>query len=470
MKTESISDQSFDVVIIGGGVVGAAVLRRFVLAGAKALLIEKADDVLDGASKANSAILHTGFDAPPGTLEQACIRDGYEEFMRIRERLDLPITACGAYVIAWTAEQADQLPSLIEKAHLNGVDNVTPLSSSQIARKEPNVAAGIHAGFEVPGEAIIDPWTTPHAYFLDGLINGGQVARGRALLNGEFDGTQWHLTTTREMVKTKLVINAAGLHGDTVEQRLLGHSRFNIRPRKGQFLVYDKAASQLINGILLPVPTAHSKGIVVTRTVYGNVLVGPTAEDQPDRDDWSTNSATLRFLREQAETIIPSLAEMPVTATYAGLRPATENSAYQVHSLPERAYIAACGIRSTGLSAALGIANYVLGLHEAHGGTYDALREPKIPSDIPQIAESARRDWQKPGNDGIVCHCELVTQREIIQALEGPLAAQTLAGLKRLTRVTMGRCQGFYCTGRLASLTRGAFVENIAESYSQDNG
>lgn len=469
MKTDQISDQNFDVVIIGGGVVGAAILRRFVLAGAKSLLIEKADDVLDGASKANSAILHTGFDAPPGTLEQTCIRDGYDEFMRIRERLDLPITPCGAHVIAWTAEQADQLSSLIEKAHLNGVENVAPLSSSEIASREPYLAAGVHGGFEVPSEAIIDPWTTPHAYLLEGLVNGGQVARGREVLNGEFDGTQWHLTTTRETVTTRLVINAAGLYGDTVEQRLLGHPRFNIRPRKGQFLVYDKAASKLVDSILLPVPTAHSKGIVVTRTVYGNVLVGPTAEDQHDREDWSTDSATLQFLREQAEAILPALADMPVTATYAGLRPATEESAYRVHSLREKSYIAACGIRSTGLSAALGIANYVLSLHEAHGGAYDALPRPETPTGVPRISESAQRDWQKPGNDGIVCHCELVTQREIIQALEGPLAPQTLGGLKRLTRVTMGRCQGFYCTGRLATLTRGYLVENIAEPYSQDD-
>jgi glycerol-3-phosphate dehydrogenase len=462
----SWSNQHFDVVVIGGGVVGAALLRRFTLEGAKALLLEKAPDILDGASKGNSAILHTGFDAPTDSVEHWCIQQGRKEFLDIHEALGLPLVKTGALVVAWSKEEQQRLPSLLEKAHANGVDDARMLSSAEIQQREPELAPGVTGGFEVPQEYIIDPWTTPYAYLLQALCNGATVARNSEVLEGSFDGAQWHLKTTTGQCTADVVINAAGLYGDTLEQRLIGRSAFSIRPRKGQFVVYDKAASALLSSILLPVPTETTKGIVLTRTVFGNLLVGPTAEEQDSREDWSTDSQTLEMLHATAVRMLPALADIPFTATYAGVRPATEEKEYRIRALAEQRYVAVGGIRSTGLSSALGIAQYVFDLYQREiGAAHTAIAEPAIPSDIPQISEYGPRLWRAPNNGGIVCHCELVTQADIDRALCGPLPAKTLAGLKRRTRATMGRCQGFYCTARLAALSEQHLEEPIAEHY-----
>ena len=460
------SDQHFDVVVIGGGVVGAALLRKFTLEGAKALLLEKAPDILDGASKGNSAILHTGFDAPTDSMEHWCIREGRKEFLEIHEALGLPLIKTGALVVAWSEEEQQRLSNLLEKAKANGVTDVQMLNAETIQQKEPQLAPGVTGGFEVPQEYIIDPWTTPYAYLLQALCNGAVVARNSEVLEGNFDGEQWHLKTATGRCTANVVINAAGLYGDTVERRLMGSSAFSIKPRKGQFVVYDKAASALLSSILLPVPTETTKGIVLTRTVFGNLLVGPTAEEQDSREDWSTDSQTLEMLHATAVRMLPALADIPVTATYAGVRPATEEKEYRIRAEANQHYLAVGGIRSTGLSSALGIAQYVFKLYQREiGAAHTAIPEPGIPTALPQISEYGPRLWQASDNGGIVCHCELVTQADIDRALSGPLPAKTLAGLKRRTRATMGRCQGFYCTARLAAVSGQHLDEPIAEHY-----
>ncbi|MBE9638848.1 NAD(P)/FAD-dependent oxidoreductase [Salipiger mangrovisoli] len=439
----------FDVAIIGAGVVGCAIARRLTLDGARVVVLEKARDVLDGASKGNSAILHTGFDAPPGSLEQACVASGYAEYLNIAPALNLPILKSGAMVLAWTTEQLAALPGLIGKAHRNGVPDVAPLERDEILRREPNLSRDVLGGFEVPGEYLIDPWTTAHAYILQALANGASLRRGAEVLGGHRGKEIWTLNTSTGDVHAHYVINCAGLYGDVVDRRLLGRSTFKIRPRKGQFVVFDKPASALASAILLPVPSKTTKGIVVCRTIFGNLLVGPTAEDQDDREDASTDRATLEALRGQGIKMLPGLADCEITATYAGLRPACEFPEYQV--MQEDGYVTVGAIRSTGLSAALGIARHVA---EMIGPLGTPLTEPVIPL-VDRLSEHHPRDWQCDGHDGIVCHCELVTRREIERVLTGPMPPASLQGLKRRTRVTMGRCQGFYCLPELARITTG---------------
>ncbi|MBE3639854.1 NAD(P)/FAD-dependent oxidoreductase [Mangrovicoccus algicola] len=443
--------QIFDAAVIGAGIVGCAIARRLVLDGLRVVVLERAPDILDGASKANSAILHTGFDAPPGSLELDCIRRGHEEYLEIRDRMNLPLDRCGALVLAWDEAQEAKLPELVAQAEENGVTDTRMLSRAELLAAEPGLAPGIRAGFRVPGESLIDPWSAPHAYLLQALENGASLLRGCAVTGGGFDGTAWRLETTRGALRATHVVNAAGLHGDRLDRLLHGESRFEIRPRKGQFVVFDKTAARLARHILLPVPTATTKGIVVCRTIWGNLLVGPTAEEQADRDTAALVPETLEMLVAKGAEILPALAGEEITTVYAGLRPATEEKPYRVETWPGRNAVTAGGIRSTGLSAALGLARHVSGLLAA-GGT--PLPDPAWPV-MPMLAEDGPRDWQCPGNGGILCHCELVTRREVDQALSGPLAARSLAGLKRRTRATMGRCQGFYCSAALAEASAG---------------
>ncbi|MGM0561000.1 MAG: NAD(P)/FAD-dependent oxidoreductase [Pseudomonadota bacterium] len=460
--------ERYDVAIVGGGVVGCAMARRFTLEGARVVLLEKAVDILDGASKGNSAILHTGFDAPPSSLEQRCIAEGHAEFLEIRESLGLPLLQCSAIVAAWSEEEVARLEELMDQARANGVDDIVPLSAAEIRAAEPSLSGKVKGGFRVPREALMDPWSTPHAYLLQALANGAEVRRACEVTGGQFDGSSWLLETSTEVLRAHSVINCAGLFGDLLDQRLLGETGFSIKPRKGQFLVFDKAAAQLVSSIILPVPTEKTKGIVVCRTVFGNVLVGPTAEDQESRCDSSTDAATLKSLQGKAAEIVPGLAEIPVTASYAGLRPASEQKDYRIQAYPERNYVSVGGIRSTGLSAALGIARHVLGLHQGFGPRFTAPRQPMVPETPSRLSEYDPRSWEEAGNGGIVCHCELVTRAEIERVLQGPLPPRSLSGLKRRTRVTMGRCQGFYCTGALARLTEGAFDCPLATGEDED--
>jgi len=458
------ANEVFDVIVIGAGVVGCAMARRFTLEGAKTLVIEKCPDILEGASKGNSAILHTGFDAPPGSLEHQCVQSGYREFMNIREQLDLPVLQTGALVVAWTDEQNGSLQGIADKARENGVEDIQMLTAQRIREHEPELAVHVKAGVSVPGEFVIDPWTTPYVYLLQALSNGARLVRNTRVTGGEFDGQQWRLETSGGSVRGKTVINCAGLYGDELDQALRGRAEFEIRPRKGQFLVYDKAASSLFKSIILPVPSEKTKGVVITRTIFGNVLVGPTAEDQDSRDDASVDSDILRGLQQTAEEMMPRLASYPVTATYAGIRPATQHKDYCIRFDPASNYISVGGIRSTGLTAALGIAGHVFDRYNQHSPPLSPLANITWPR-VNTLAQDGKRDWMKPGNSGIVCHCELVTRREIHQALSGPLAAASLGALKRRTRVTMGRCQGFYCSAELGRLTSGCFEDPIGVDH-----
>lgn len=450
-----------DIVVIGGGVVGCAVARRMALEGASVILLEKAADILDGASKGNSAILHTGFDAPVGTLEWECVQSGYQEYLEIHKSMNLPLLKSGAIVAAWTQEEEARFPEILKKAYENEVKDLHLLTRDQTLALEPNLSGDVLAAITVPQESVIDPWSAPLAYLMQALENGGQAIFNAEVTGGEYIGSRWVLETARGTVRAKYVVNCAGLYGDILDHNVHGHSDFTIKPRKGQFVVFDKAADKLIRSIVLPVPTQRTKGIVLFPTIFGNLMVGPTAEEQDSRSNASVDKDTLNDLHAQAIKKLPLLANIPITATYAGIRSATERPEYRIIHDADRNWLTLGGIRSTGLTAALGIAQYVRTIL-ADPRMFSPLANPSIPR-VPNLAEQCSRDYQTPGYGEIVCHCEMVTQREIKAVLDNRvMPAGSLAGLKRRTRVTMGRCQGFYCSARLAELTEGKFDEPIA--------
>jgi len=462
-----VQQESFDIAIIGAGVVGCALARCLTLDGARVIVLEKALDVLDGASKGNSAILHTGFDAPPDSLEKSCIAAGYREYLEIADSLSLPVLKSGAMVLAWNEDQLGQLSTLIEKAHKNGVCDVRMLTRAAILEREPNLSDNVAGGFLVPGEYLIDPWGTAHAYILQALENGATLLRDAEVHGGDFDGSTWTLKTGQGQIKAQAVVNCAGLFGDVVDERLLGMKDFTVTPRKGQFVVFEKAASKLVSSIILPVPTKTTKGVVICRTIFGNVLVGPTAEDQASRANASTKRETLLNLRGKGIEMLPGLETCEITAAYAGLRPATEFSEYQVTDRRDRNYVTVGGIRSTGLSAALGLARHVTGLLMDAGARFDPIPTPAT-IQPERLSDYHERDWQSEGSGDIVCYCELVTGREVERVLSGPMPPATFAGLKRRTRATMGGCQGFYCTGELALMTQDRLTRPIG--YEDEHG
>ena len=357
--------RSFDIVVIGGGVVGLAILRRLCMSGLSAVLLERGADILSGASKANSALLHTGFDAPTGSTELACMQAGYAEYLDIRERLNLPLVMSSALVVAWGDEERAKLDGIVAKAHANGVSDVRHVTRDELCKREPQLSPAATAAVLVPGEHIIDAWSAPLAYAQQALAHGAVILRNAEVTGGDFSNGAWTLHSKAGPVSARFVINAAGNFGDLVEA-IARPSPFTITPRRGQFVVFDKQASELIDAIILPVPTERTKGVVLFRTAYGNLAIGPTAEDVTEREVAATDTATLERLKARALEMVPSLAGIGVNAIYAGLRPATEHKDYVIEALPERGWITVGGIRSTGLTASLRSAHQGSRLHAAN--------------------------------------------------------------------------------------------------------
>jgi glycerol-3-phosphate dehydrogenase len=439
----------FDIAVIGGGVVGLAILRRFAMAGLKCVLLEKGADILSGASKGNSALLHTGFDAPLKSLELRCMKAGYKEYLDIRRKLNLPLIESSAIVVAWTEAELDGLPMIVEKAHKNGIADVRAISQTELRLKEPNLSRTALGGVFVPGEHIIDAWSAPLGYAHQALAHGAIIMRNAEVTDGDFAREAWTLDSKQGTVAASVVVNAAGNFGDLVEM-MARLSPFTIKPRKGQFVVFDKPAYKLLRAIILPVPASRTKGVVLFRTAFGNMAIGPTAEDQDEREIAACDSETLNRLKARAVEMVPALETIGVNAIYAGLRPASDQKDYVIEAVKEKNWITVGGIRSTGLTASLGIADYVSQLYVKN---FDKL--PKKPPEpvwtpVPNLSEDLIRPFMKGGE--IVCHCEHVTRGEIEAAFAGPLPAGDVGGLKRRTRAMMGRCQGFYCSAQIAAI------------------
>ncbi|WP_153182805.1 NAD(P)/FAD-dependent oxidoreductase, partial [Streptomyces sp. E5N298] len=358
----ALPGEPYDVAVVGAGVVGCAIARRLAHhPQLRVALVEAQDDVGQGTSKANTAILHTGFDAVPGSLEARLVREGARELAAYAVESGIPLERVGALLVAWDAEQLAALPHLAEKARRNAYHDARLLDPADLYAREPHLGPGALGALYVPGESIICPWTTTLAYATQAVRAGVDLHLESPVTHaGRTDGVH-RLDTPRGPLYARRLVNAAGLHADTLD-RGLGHDDFTVTPRRGQFLVHDKFARALVHHILLPVPTALGKGVLVAPTVYGNVLLGPTAEDLDDKRDTASTAEGLRRLREQGRRILPALLEEEVTAVYAGLRAATEHDDYRIAAHPHQGYVTVGGIRSTGLTASLALAEHVTGL------------------------------------------------------------------------------------------------------------
>ena len=488
---EDASGALYDVAVIGAGVVGAAIARELARYRLRVVLLEAGADVGAGTSKANTAILHTGFDAKPGTLEAHLVRRGQALLSAYGPAAGIPIERLGALLVAWDAEQLAALAGIAENARTNGYTAVRPVAAEEIARLEPQLGVGPLGALAIPDEAIVCPFTTPLAFATEAVMNGVALVlaapvqavapalpdTARRVATPAADTSQHlamppidrvhRLTTPRGVFRARHVVNAAGLDADVVD-RLFGHDTFTVVPRRGELIVFDKSARSLVRHILLPVPTAQTKGVLVSPTVFGNVVLGPTADDVRDKRATDSTAGGLRSLVEKGRRIMPALAQEEVTAVYVGLRAATEHVDYQIALYPAERYVCVGGIRSTGLTASMAIAEYVVeGLREA-GLTLED-RDEFQPVRMPNIGESLPRPYQRPemiaanpDYGTIVCHCERVSRGEILDAAAAVVPARSVDGLRRRTRALLGRCQGFYCAPQVARLLAEASGQSIA--------
>jgi glycerol-3-phosphate dehydrogenase len=448
----------YDVVVIGAGIVGSAIARELAAYELDVALVEGRGDVGDGTSKANTAILHTGFDATPGTLESDMVRRGYRLLSEYAALTGIPVERTGAILVAWDDEQLEALPNLLAKAKANGYHECEIVCAADVYAELPHLGEGVLGGLTVPDESITCTWSVNLALATD-AVNRGTTLRTNAFVDHVAGGDD-HTTvrTSRGDLTTRWVVNAAGLGADRIDA-LFGYSRFTVTPRRGELIVYDKLARPLVDKIVLPVPTASGKGVLVSPTIYGNVMLGPTAEDLQDRTATGTSAAGFDFLLEKGRRIMPRLLDEEVTASYAGLRAAIDHGDYLIDADPAKHYLLVGGIRSTGLTAGLAIAEYVAGLLADAGLALKPKGELPAVATMPNLGEAFPRPYEDrhrigsdPAYGRIVCFCERVTEGEIRDACRSVIPPSGIDGLRRRTRAMNGRCQGFYCGARVNAL------------------
>lgn len=447
---------SYDVIVIGAGVVGAAVARELARFDLRVAVVEASSDVGAGTSKANTAILHTGFDARPGSLEARLVARGHRLLSAYAGEAGIPLERTGALMVAWDEDQARTLRDYQQRADANAYGHSRVIGAAALYKREPHLALGALEALEIPDESIICAFTLPLAFATQAVVNGVDLYLETAVGSVSQDDAGLHvLHCGNHQFACDYLVNAAGLYSDVVDG-MLGYERFTITPRRGELIVFDKLARLLVSHVILPVPTEISKGVLIAPTVYGNILLGPTAEDIGDKEDRSSTSGGTAYLMDRARGILPGLLDEQVTAVYTGLRAATESSDYQIHVDYRRRYACLGGVRSTGLTASMAIAEHAVaelakaGLKLKEKECFDTVR-------MPYIGEAGVRPYRDPDAIArradygrIVCHCEKVTQGEIVDACRGLIPASSLDGLRRRTRALMGRCQGFYCMAEVA--------------------
>ena len=355
-----------DVVVVGGGIVGCAIARALAGTNLSVTLVEARDDVGDGTSKANTALLHTGYDASPGTLESQLVARGYELLGDYAERTGIPVERTGALLVAWTEEERDALPGLKEKAERNFYHRCEIVTADEVYRRVPDLGPGVLAGLTVPGESIICTWTTNLALATDAVARGARLLCGARVTGAVAGDGHTTLQTTRGEVCGRWVINAAGLGADYLDAEF-GHHRFTVTPRRGELLVFDKLTRPMVPCIVLAVPSSRGKGVLVSPTIYGNVMVGADSENLEDRTATGTSEEGFEFLLSKGRALMPSLFDEEITATYAGLRAAIDRDDYLIDVDAQARYVLVGGIRSTGLTSGMAIAEYLMGLLDDAG-------------------------------------------------------------------------------------------------------
>ena len=446
----------YDIIIIGAGVSGAAVARELSRYQAKILVLEKEEDVCCGTSKANSAIVHGGFDAEPGTLKAKLNVRGSRIMEQLSRDLDFHYDRCGSLVLCMAEEDRPKLRNLYEKGVANGVKELRIIDAQELREMEPNICDDAVAALWVPSGAIVCPFGLNFAMAENAAANGAEFLFNAEVQNITKNETGWSVATTRGRFDARVVINAAGVHAGSIHNLVSG-DKMTIINRRGDYYLLDKAAS-CVSHTIFTLPNRLGKGVLVSPTVHGNTIVGPTAIDVPDSENTATTAEGLRQAAQKASYMVKNLPLWQVITSFAGLRAHHPNHDFiieEVEGAP--GFIDVAGIESPGLSASPAIGEYVtelvrdlLKLEEK--SDFIATRKGILnPAEL-SLEERNALIREKPAYGQIICRCESISEGEILDAIHRPLGAKSLDGVKRRVRAGMGRCQGGFCAPRVMEI------------------
>lgn len=448
----------YDIAVIGGGVIGCLIVRALSRYDKSVILLERESDVAMGTSKANSAIVHAGYDAKHGSLKALLNVRGNEMMGRVADELSIPFKRIGSFVLAFTDEELNTVEELYENGKLNGVPDMRILGREEVLALEPNLSPEVKGALFAPSAGIVSPYELTVGAIENAVLNGVTLLLEAEVTGIEREKEIYHLTTAAGEIEAEYIINAAGLHADDIAA-LCGDDGFDITPRKGEYMILDKNQGKLVGHVIFQTPNAMGKGILVTPTVDGNLLVGPNAQNILDKEDFSTTSPGLVEIGQGAKRSVPSVPLREVITSFAGLRAVDSTGDFIIEpSKKVEGLFQVAGIESPGLSAAPAIAEYVVEMLKKSGvpltekTDYNPRREPVLrfaEMTDEQKAEAIRKD---PRYGHIICRCEKVTEGEICDCIARPAGAKNLDAVKRRTRTGMGRCQGGFCTPRVLGI------------------
>jgi len=455
--------QLFDVAIIGSGITGTAVAYELSKYDLKVVILEKENDIAMGTTKANSAVIHAGYDPSPGTLMAELDVEGVEIAKNICEKLDVPHRQCGAFVLAFSGEEIATVEFLHKQAIENGVEEVTVLDKEEILELEPNVSENVIVALHAPTAMIVDPWEYTLALAETAVRNGTEVRLNNEVTGIESDKGFYRIKTSKEDIETRAVVNAAGLYADEIHN-MVAEPEFTITPAKGEYWLLDKSEGTRVNSVLFQCPTKAGKGVLVTPTVHGNLIVGPGNIVADNKADVSTTRDELEYVRETAKKSVPGIDFSAVIRSFSGNRAHTEIDDFIIKEV-KPGFIDLAGIKSPGLTAAPAIARMALDLLEDSGiilkqkeHFIDSRKRVRFNQHTPE--EKTALIEKNPAYGHVICRCETVTAGEIIDALNSPVPPHSIDGVKRRTGAGMGRCQGGFCGPRV--------LEILAKHYDCD--
>ena len=449
----------YDVAIIGAGVIGSAIARELSRYQANVCVIEREEDVCDGTSKANSAIIHAGFDAAPGSLKAKLNVRGNEMMDALSKDLDIPFKRNGSLVVCTKDQDRSGLDALLEKGAKNGVPGLRILEREELLQMEPNLSDDVTCGLYAPTGGIVCPFGLTFALAENAAKNGVQFrfdtkVTGLHPLDG--GGAGWAVETDHGTLETRCIVNAAGVYADTLHNMADAAHPMTITARRGDYFLLDHAAGQHVRHTVFQLPGKYGKGVLVTPTVHGNLLVGPTAIDVDDKEATATTAAGLDEVREKSGLAVKDIPLRQTITSFAGLRAHEARHDFFIGEIAP-GFVDCAAIESPGLSSAPAIgvmvADIVRGsLHLHNKPDFDPTRRGILDPKALDLAARAELIRQNPAYGQIICRCESVTEGEIIDAIRRTPGARSLDGVKRRTRAGMGRCQAGFCSPRVMEI------------------
>lgn len=463
----------YDVAIIGAGVIGASIFRELTKYNLKVILIEKENDVSMGTTKANSAIVHAGYDPKPGTLMAKYNVKGNEMFEVICKELSVPFKRNGSLVIAYNNDDMEGL----NKLYLNGLENSVKglkiLKKEEVLKLEPNLTDEIVGALFAPTGGIVGPFEYTIALVENGIQNGGELILDSEVISIKKNKEFIVEDTKGRLIKSKYVINAAGVYADKIHNMICKES-FKITPRKGQYYVMDKNQGNLISHTVFPCPSKLGKGILVTPTVHGNLLVGPNAEDLDNKESLNTTSSGLRCIKDSALNTTNKINFRESIRTFSGLRAVPDTEDFIIGEDKEiKGFIDVAGMKSPGLTSAPAIAVDIVKILNESGLNIE--KKESFTGERQQIyfmnlsyEEKSKLIKKDPRYGRIICRCEGITEGEIVDSIKRSFGVISIDGVKRRCRPGMGRCQGGFCGPRVQEIIARELNINI-EDVVQEN-